>query len=147
MPRIQSVSVRLQKDWRGASQRGIVELNTHAWVAPLFDLVIVEGKASTWTSVQKPVSFGVARVVWHSSGLSYFAFHCDEYGWYSIPFKLRAVLTKQALKITHVWGLKIMNRFSSLFDSKAPHNHLNFKTLARNRLGIFTGRQETVTLS
>lgn len=46
MPRIQSVSVRLQEDWRGASERGIVELNVHALLPPLFDLVIVEGKAS-----------------------------------------------------------------------------------------------------
>ena len=49
--------------------------------------------------------------------------------------------------IKHVCGFKIMHRFSYFSDSKAPHYHWNFKSLTRNKLGIFTGRQEKVTLS
>lgn len=147
MPRIQSVSIRLQKDWRGASERGIVELNTHAWVAPLFDLVIVEGKAS---HVNKRAKASQLRGNWSSLILfGSFVFRISLWWiwmiWY--PVQAASCFDEAALMIKHVCGFKIMHRFSYFSDSKAPHYHWNFKSLTRNKLGIFTGHQEKVTLS
>lgn len=147
MPRIQSVSIRLQKDWRGASERGIVELNTHAWVAPLFDLVIVEGKAS---HVNKRAKASQLRGNWSSLILfGSFVFRISLWWiwmiWY--PVQAASCFDGAALMIKHVCGFKIMRRFSYFSDSKAPHYHWNFKSLTRNKLGIFTGHQEKVTLS
>jgi len=65
--------------------------------------------------------------------------------WY--PVQAASCFDEATLMIKHVCGFKIMHRFSYFFDSKAPHYHWNFKSLTRNRLGIFTGRQEKVTLS
>lgn len=65
--------------------------------------------------------------------------------WY--PVQAASCFDEAALMIKHVCGFKIMHRFSYFFDSKAPHYHWNFKSLTRNRLGIFTCRQEKFTLS
>ena len=116
MPRIQSVSIRLQKDWRGASERGIVELNKHAWVAPLFDLVIVEGKAS---HVNKRAKASQLRGNWSSLILfGSFVFRISLWWiwmiWY--PVQAASCFDGATLMIKHVCGFKIMHRFSYFSD-------------------------------